>query len=221
MGKNPKTSSGYWQQADQFGALITETMIANAIDANGISAREILLKYDGDVSHGYIGGMCDSQSETFTGQVTKEKDLIIWAGDSKIDENGKKVGVGGAANDVVGKNATFKVYADGRVVCSGVDSKINGLATSTSEVYVDLEKLPQQKYDYAKQIFYYFDFTQYGTNVVITDSLADSYKEINGENYERYLYVDFPAYLFMGHDITSEHHETNDTFRLRGISTKA
>lgn len=66
-GENPKTSGGYWQQADQFGTLITEAMIANAIDANGISAREILLKYDGDVRNGYIGGMCDSQSETFTG----------------------------------------------------------------------------------------------------------------------------------------------------------
>lgn len=81
--------------------------------------------------------MCDSQSETFTGQVTKEENLVIWAGDSKINEEGQKVGVGGAANDVVGKNATFKVYADGRVVCSGVDSKINGLVTSTSETYVD------------------------------------------------------------------------------------
>ena len=114
MGENPKTSGRYWQQADQFGALITETMIANAIDANGISAREILLKYDGDVRNGYIGGMCDSQSETFTGQVTKEKDLVIWAGDSKI-KDGQKIGVGGDANDVVGKNATFKVYADGRL----------------------------------------------------------------------------------------------------------
>lgn len=221
IGENPKTSGRYWQQADQFGALITETMIANAIDANGISAREILLKYDGNAQNGYIGGMCDSQSETFTGQVTKEKDLVIWAGDSKINEEGQKVGVGGAANDVVGKNATFKVYADGRVVCSGVDSKINGLATSTSEVYVDLEKLPQQKNDYAKQIYYYFDFTQYGTNVVITDSLTEQYKEINGENYTRHLYIDFPTYLFKGNVLAGDHYETQDTFRLRGLTTDA
>ena len=205
MGENPKTSGGYWQQADQFGALITETMIANAIDANGISAREILLKYDGDVRNGYIGGMCDSQSETFTGQVTKEENLVIWAGDSKINEEGQKVGVGGAANDVVGKNATFKVYADGRVICSGVDSKINGLATSTSETYVDFSQLPQQ-YDGSIRSLY-FDFGNYGSNIVLTNKTGIE---------DVQLLIDLPAYAFTGNNTITE----INAFKLRGLSTE-
>lgn len=204
MGENPKTSGRYWQQADQFGALITETMIANAIDANGISAREILLKYDGDVRNGYIGGMCDSQSETFTGQVTKEKDLVIWAGDSKI-KDGQKIGVGGDANDVVGKNATFKVYADGRVVCSGVDSKINGLATSTSETYVDFSQLPQQ-YDGSIRSLY-FDFGNYGSNIVLTNKTGIE---------DVQLLIDLPAYAFTGNNTITE----INAFKLRGLSTE-
>ena len=203
--KNPKTETGFWQQADQFGTLITEAMIANAIDANGISAREILLKYDGDVKNGYIGGMCDSQSETFTGQVTKEKDLVIWAGDSKIDKNGKKIGVGGAANDVVGQNATFKVYADGRVVCSGVDSKINGLATSTSEVYVDFSELPQHYGGSIRSL--YFNFGNYGSNIVLTNKTGIE---------DVQLLIDLPAYAFTGNNTITE----INAFKLRGLSTE-
>ena len=213
MGENPKTSGGCWQQADQFGALITETMIANAIDANGISAREILLKYDGDVRNGYIGGMCDSQSETFTGQVTKEENLVIWAGDSKINEEGQKIGVGGAANDVVGKNATFKVYADGHVVCSGVDSKINGLATSTSEVRINVVDL-EKSTDSSGNVWYYFNFTKYGPNVLIYDTRTANQ---NNES----LVIDMPAYLYQQEPWSNGESGLiiQDTFSNRGLTT--
>ena len=204
MGENPKTSGGYWQQADQFGALITETMIANAIDANGISAREILLKYDGDVSHGYIGGMCDSESETFKEPGTKEDNLVLWVGDYQMID-GKKTGVGGAAGGTVGKNAAFKVYADGRVVCSGVDSKINGLATSTSETYVDFSQLPQQ-YDGSIRSLY-FDFGNYGSNIVLTNKTGIE---------DVQLLIDLPAYAFTGNNAITE----IDAFKLRGLSTE-
>lgn len=212
-GRNPKTEGGYWQQADQFGTLITEAMIANAIDANGISAREILLKYDGNVQNGYIGGMCDSQSETFTGQVTKEKDLVIWAGDSKINEDGQKVGVGGDEKDVVGKNATFKVYADGRVVCSGVDSKINGLATSTSEVRINVVDL-EKSTDSSGNIWYYFNFTKYGPNVLIYDTRTANQ---NNES----LVIDMPAYLYKQEPWSNGESGLviRDTFSSRGLTT--
>lgn len=212
-GRNPKTEGGYWQQADQFGTLITEAMIANAIDANGISAREILLKYDGNVQNGYIGGMCDSQSETFTGQVTKEKDLVIWAGDSKINEDGQKVGVGGAANDIVGKNATFKVYADGRVVCSGVDSKINGLATSTSEVRINVVDL-EKSTDSSGNVWYYFNFTKYGPNVLIYDTRTENQTNES-------LVIDMPAYLYKQEPWSNDGHGLviNETFTKRGLTT--
>lgn len=211
-GRNPKTEGGYWQKADQFGTLITETMIANAIDANGISAREILLKYDGNVSNGYIGGMCDSESETFTGQVTKEKDLVIWAGDSKI-KDGQKIGVGGENGDVVGKNATFKVYADGRVVCSGVDSKINGLATSTSEVRINVIDL-EKSADSSGNVWYYFNFTKYGPNVLIYDTRTANQ---NNES----LVIDMPAYLYQQEPWSNDGHGLviNETFTKRGLTT--
>ena len=204
MGENPKTSGGYWQQADQFGALITETMIANAIDANGISAREILLKYDGNVSHGYIGGMCDSESETFKEPGTKEDNLVLWVGDYQMID-GKKTGVGGAAGGTVGKNAAFKVYADGRIVCSGVDSKINGLATSTSETYVDFSQLPQQ-YDGSIRSLY-FDFGNYGSNIVLTNKTGIE---------DVQLLIDLPAYAFVGNNTITE----INAFKLRGLSTE-
>ena len=204
IGENPKTSSGYWQQADQFGALITETMIANAIDANGISAREILLKYDGNVQNGYIGGMCDSESETFKEPGTKEDNLVLWVGDYQMID-GKKTGVGGAAGGTVGKNAAFKVYADGRVVCSGVDSKINGLATSTSETYVDFSQLPQQ-YDGSIRSLY-FDFGNYGSNIVLTNKTGIE---------DVQLLIDLPAYAFTGNNIITE----INAFKLRGLSTE-
>lgn len=204
MGENPKTSGGYWQQADQFGALITETMIANAIDANGISAREILLKYDGNVRNGYIGGMCDSESETFKEPGTKEDNLVLWVGDYQMID-GKKTGVGGAAGGTVGKNAAFKVYADGRVVCSGVDSKINGLATSTSETYVDFSQLPQQ-YDGSIRSLY-FDFGNYGSNIVLTNKTGIE---------DVQLLIDLPAYAFTGNNTITE----INAFKLRGLSTE-
>ena len=204
IGENPKTSGGYWQQADQFGALITETMIANAIDANGISAREILLKYDGDVRNGYIGGMCDSESETFKEPGTKEDNLVLWVGDYQMID-GKKTGVGGAAGGTVGKNAAFKVYADGRVVCSGVDSKINGLATSASETYVDFSQLPQQ-YDGSIRSLY-FDFGNYGSNIVLTNKTGIE---------DVQLLIDLPAYAFTGNNTITE----INAFKLRGLSTE-
>ena len=204
IGENPKTSGRYWQQADQFGTLITETMIANAIDANGISAREILLKYDGNVQNGYIGGMCDSESETFKEPGTKEDNLVLWVGDYQMID-GKKTGVGGAAGGTVGKNAAFKVYADGRVVCSGVDSKINGLATSTSETYVDFSQLPQQ-YDGSIRSLY-FDFGNYGSNIVLTNKTGIE---------DVQLLIDLPAYAFTGNNTITE----INAFKLRGLSTE-
>lgn len=212
MGENPKTSGGYWQQADQFGALITETMIANAIDANGISAREILLKYDGNVSHGYIGGMCDSESETFKEPGTKEDNLVLWVGDYQMID-GKKTGVGGAAGGTVGKNAAFKVYADGRVVCSGVDSKINGLATSTSEVRINVVDL-EKSTDSSGNVWYYFNFTKYGPNVLIYDT-----REANQNNES--LVIDMPAYLYKQQPWSNGESGLviQDTFSSRGLTT--
>lgn len=212
MGQNPKTSGGYWQQADQFGALITETMIANAIDANGISAREILLKYDGNVSHGYIGGMCDSESETFKEPGTKEDNLVLWVGDYQMID-GKKTGVGGAAGGTVGKNAAFKVYADGRVVCSGVDSKINGLATSTSEVRINVVDL-EKSTDSSGNVWYYFNFTKYGPNVLIYDTRTENQ---NNES----LVIDMPAYLYKQQPWSNGESGLviQDTFSNRGLTT--
>lgn len=212
IGQNPKTSGGYWQQADQFGALITETMIANAIDANGISAREILLKYDGNVSHGYIGGMCDSESETFKEPGTKEDNLVLWVGDYQIID-GKKTGVGGAAGGTVGKNAAFKVYADGRVVCSGVDSKINGLATSTSEVRINVVDL-EKNTDSSGNVWYYFNFTKYGPNVLIYDTRTENQ---NNES----LVIDMPAYLYKQEPWSNGESGLviQDTFSSRGLTT--
>lgn len=212
IGQNPKTSGGYWQQADQFGALITETMIANAIDANGISAREILLKYDGNVSHGYIGGMCDSESETFKEPGTKEDNLVLWVGDYQIID-GKKTGVGGAAGGTIGKNAAFKVYADGRVVCSGVDSKINGLATSTSEVRINVVDL-EKNTDSSGNVWYYFNFTKYGPNVLIYDTRTENQ---NNES----LVIDMPAYLYKQEPWSNGESGLviQDTFSSRGLTT--
>lgn len=212
IGENPKTSGGYWQQADQFGALITETMIANAIDANGISAREILLKYDGNVSHGYIGGMCDSESETFKEPGTKEDNLVLWIGDYQMID-GKKTGVGGAAGGIVGKNAAFKVYADGRVVCSGVDSKINGLATSTSEVRINVVDL-EKSTDSSGNVWYYFNFTKYGPNVLIYDTRTENQ---NNES----LVIDMPAYLYKQQPWSNGESGLviQDTFSSRGLTT--
>ena len=212
MGENPKTSGGYWQQADQFGALITETMIANAIDANGISAREILLKYDGNVSHGYIGGMCDSESETFKEPGTKEDNLVLWVGDYQMTD-GEKTGVGGAAGGTVGKNAAFKVYADGRVVCSGVDSKINGLATSTSEVRINVVDL-EKNTDSSGNVWYYFNFTKYGPNVLIYDTRTEN------QNKES-LVIDMPAYLYKQEPWSNGESGLviQDTFSNRGLTT--
>lgn len=212
IGKNPKTSGGYWQQADQFGALITETMIANAIDANGISAREILLKYDGNVQNGYIGGMCDSESETFKEPGTKEDNLVLWVGDYQMID-GKKTGVGGAAGGTVGKNAAFKVYADGRVVCSGVDSKINGLATSTSEVRINVVDL-EKSTDSSGNVWYYFNFTKYGPNVLIYDTRPENQ---NNES----LVIDMPAYLYKQEPWSNDGHGLviNETFTKRGLTT--
>lgn len=212
MGENPKTSGGYWQQADQFGALITETMIANAIDANGISAREILLKYDGNVQNGYIGGMCDSESETFKEPGTKEDNLVLWIGDYQIID-GKKTGVGGAAGGTVGKNAAFKVYADGRVVCSGVDSKINGLATSTSEVRINVVDL-EKSIDSSGNVWYYFNFTKYGPNVLIYDTRTENQ---NNES----LVIDMPAYLYKQEPWSNGESGLviQDTFSSRGLTT--
>lgn len=212
MGENPKTSGRYWQQADQFGALITETMIANAIDANGISAREILLKYDGDVRNGYIGGMCDSESETFKEPGTKEDNLVLWVGDYQMID-GKKTGVGGAAGGTVGKNAAFKVYADGRVVCSGVDSKINGLATSTSEVRINVVDL-EKSTDSSGNVWYYFNFTKYGPNVLIYDTRTENQ---NNES----LVIDMPAYLYKQEPWSNGESGLviQDTFSNRGLTT--
>lgn len=212
IGENPKTSGGYWQQADQFGALITETMIANAIDANGISAREILLKYDGNVSHGYIGGMCDSESETFKEPGTKEDNLVLWVGDYQMIDS-KKTGVGGAAGGTVGKNAAFKVYADGRVVCSGVDSKINGLATSTSEVRINVVDL-EKSTDSSGNVWYYFNFTKYGPNVLIYDTRTENQ---NNES----LVIDMPAYLYKQQPWSNGESGLviQDTFSSRGLTT--
>ena len=212
MGENPKTSGGYWQQADQFGALITETMIANAIDANGISAREILLKYDGNVQNGYIGGMCDSESETFKEPGTKEDNLVLWVGDYQMID-GKKTGVGGAAGGTVGKNAAFKVYADGRVVCSGVDSKINGLATSTSEVRINVVDL-EKSTDSSGNVWYYFNFTKYGPNVLIYDTREENQ---NDES----LVIDMPAYLYQQEPWSNGESGLviQDTFSSRGLTT--
>ncbi len=212
IGQNPKTSGRYWQQADQFGALITETMIANAIDANGISAREILLKYDGNVSHGYIGGMCDSESETFKEPGTKEDNLVLWVGDYQMID-GKKTGVGGAAGGTVGKNAAFKVYADGRVVCSGVDSKINGLATSTSEVRINVVDL-EKSTDSSGNVWYYFNFTKYGPNVLIYDTRTENQ---NNES----LVIDMPAYLYKQQPWSNGESGLviQDTFSSRGLTT--
>lgn len=210
--QNPKTAAGYWEQADQFGAIITETMIANAIDANGISAREILLKYDGNVSNGYIGGMCDSESETFKGPVTKENHLVLWAGDYKT-QNGKKTGVGGADGDVVGQNATFKVYDDGRVVCSGVDSKINGLATSTSEVRINIVDL-EKKTDADGNIWYYLNFANHGSNILIYDTRT---QKQNNES----LIIDMPSYLYRQNPWSNDGHGLviDETFNKRGLTT--
>ena len=212
MGENPKTSGGCWQQADQFGALITETMIANAIDANGISAREILLKYDGNVQNGYIGGMCDSESETFKEPGTKEDNLVLWVGDYQMID-GKKTGVGGAAGGTVGKNATFKVYADGHVVCSGVDSKINGLATSTSEVRINVVDL-EKSTDSSGNVWYYFNFTKYGPNVLIYDTRTANQ---NNES----LVIDMPAYLYQQEPWSNGESGLiiQDTFSNRGLTT--
>lgn len=211
-GRNPKTEGGYWQKADQFGTLITETMIANAIDANGISAREILLKYDGNVSNGYIGGMCDSESETFKEPGTKEDNLVLWVGDYQMID-GKKTGVGGAAGGTVGKNAAFKVYADGRVVCSGVDSKINGLATSTSEVRINVVDL-EKSTDSSGNVWYYFNFTKYGPNVLIYDTRTANQ---NNES----LVIDMPAYLYQQEPWSNDGHGLviNETFTKRGLTT--
>lgn len=212
IGENPKTSSGYWQQADQFGALITETMIANAIDTNGISAREILLKYDGNVQNGYIGGMCDSESEIFKEPGTKEDNLVLWIGDYQMID-GKKTGVGGAAGGTVGKNAAFKVYADGRVVCSGVDSKINGLATSTSEVRINVVDL-EKSTDSSGNAWYYFNFTKYGPNVLIYDTRTENQ---NNES----LVIDMPAYLYKQQPWSNGESGLviQDTFSSRGLTT--
>lgn len=212
IGQNPKTSGGYWQQADQFGALITETMIANAIDANGISAREILLKYDGNVRNGYIGGMCDSESETFKEPGTKEDNLVLWVGDYQMID-GKKTGVGGAAGGIVGKNAAFKVYADGRVVCSGVDSKINGLATSTSDVRINVVDL-EKSTDSSGNVWYYFNFTKYGPNVLIYDTRTENQ---NNES----LVIDMPAYLYKQQPWSNGESGLviQDTFSNRGLTT--
>lgn len=211
-GKNPKTEGEFWQQADQFGTLITEAMIANAIDANGISAREILLKYDGNVSHGYIGGMCDSESETFKEPGTKEDNLVLWVGDYQMID-GKKTGVGGAAGGTVGKNAAFKVYADGRVVCSGVDSKINGLATSTSEVRINVVDL-EKSTDSSGDVWYYFNFTKYGPNVLIYDTRTENQ---NNES----LVIDMPAYLYKEQPWSNGESGLviQDTFSSRGLTT--
>lgn len=211
-GKNPKTEGEFWQQADQFGTLITEAMIANAIDANGISAREILLKYDGNVSHGYIGGMCDSESETFKEPGTKEDNLVLWVGDYQMID-GKKTGVGGAAGGTVGKNAAFKVYADGRVVCSGVDSKINGLATSTSEIRINVVDL-EKSTDSSGNVWYYFNFTKYGPNVLIYDT-----REANQNNES--LVIDMPAYLYKQQPWSNGESGLviQDTFSNRGLTT--
>lgn len=212
IGENPKTSGRYWQQADQFGALITETMIANAIDANGISAREILLKYDGDVRNGYIGGMCDSESETFKEPGTKEDNLVLWVGDYQMID-GKKTGVGGSAGGTVGKNAAFKVYADGRVVCSGVDSKINGLATSTSQVRINVVDL-EKSTDSSGNVWYYFNFTKYGSNVLIYDTRTENQ---NNES----LVIDMPAYLYKQEPWSNGESGLviQDTFSNRGLIT--
>lgn len=210
---NPKTDTGFWKQADQFGAIITETMIANAIDANGISAREILLKYDSNVSNGYIGGMCDSESETFKGSVTKENHLVLWAGDYKT-QNGNTTGVGGANGDVVGLNAAFKVYDNGRVVCSGVDSKINGLATSTSEVRINVVDLEKKK-DKNNNIWYYLNFTDYGSNILIYDTRKEK------QNKES-LIIDMPSYLYRQNPWSDDGHglTIDETFTDRGLETK-
>lgn len=138
---------------------------------------------------------------------------MIWAGDSKINEDGQKVGVGGDAKDVVGKNATFKVYADGRVVCSGVDSKINGLATSTSEVRINVVDL-EKSTDSSGNVWYYFNFTKYGPNVLIYDTRTENQTNES-------LVIDMPAYLYKQEPWSNDGHGLviNETFTKRGLTT--
>ena len=127
--------------------------------------------------------------------------------------DGKKTGVGGAAGGTVGKNAAFKVYADGRVVCSGVDSKINGLAISTSEVRINVVDL-EKSTDSSGNVWYYFNFTKYGPNVLIYDT-----REANQNNES--LVIDMPAYLYKQEPWSNGESGLviQDTFSNRGLTT--
>ena len=184
-GVSPLTSSGNvntgWEEAAHFGMLITDYMIAKVIDASKVSANEIIIK---DTNNKIIGGMTNNISPTLP---DKEEHLVFWTGSDGNDSVGK-------AGDS-SKNAKFKVYDDGRISCTGINSEINGLATSTSEVVVELTDLPYVENDDGR--YFYLDFTQYGPNILIKNTNTQITDELS--NYS--LAIDLPAYCFQGNVI--------------------
>lgn len=201
-----------WEEAQHFGMLVTDYMIAKVIDASKVSANEIIIK---DGNDKVIGGMTNSTSPTLP---DKEEHLVFWTGSDGNDSEGK-------AGDS-SKNARFKVYDDGRVVCSGIDSEINGLATAASEVVLDLADLPVVKVlktlekdadgNYVHEVdAYYIDFTQYGTNI----SLVGTATPAEGGS-DPYIAVDLPCYWRRnGSDTYFDDHSTVPaTFEKLGFS---
>lgn len=185
-----------WEEAQHFGMLLTDYMIAKVIDASKVSANEIIIK---DSDDKVIGGITNSTSPTLP---DKEEHLVFWTGSDGNDSEGK-------AGDS-SKNAKFKVYDDGRIVCAGINSQINGLATSTQEVIVELADLPYIE----DGNYFYLDFTQYGPNILIKNSNTQITDEI--ANYS--LAIDFPAYCFSG-DLVKDNGSATHAFSKLGVST--
>lgn len=191
-------NSEYWGEAQHFGMLITDAMIAKVIDSKSITTDEILIKSSDSTESQvkYIGGFTNIKTNTIP---EKEDNLVIWSGASKNS----------------GEDAKFKVYADGTLKCTGLDSSINGLITSTNEVEVPLSKLePKEIYvdqDHQNIKYLVLDFTKFGSNINIIDDLND------GVNSGRIL-IDLPAYAFTG-DTREPHGGVSEAFNNRGYTS--
>lgn len=218
----PGTITGYWGEAQHFGMLVTDAMITKALNASTITTDEILIK-DINSSEGeqkYIGGFTNVISKTLdSAQKTKENNLVIWSGASKNS----------------GEDAKFKVYADGTLKCTGLDSSINGLITSTNEVEVPLSKLElypvyskvaDDQGEYPLICTYVcLDFTKFGSNIKLVDDIEHGSNETdsdsNIEKYlkgDRHLFIDLPAYAYT--NVINDGHGIISVFKDRGCKSE-
>lgn len=155
------TSTDAWIQATSMDFAYIQNLIADYIDANTISAQEIVIKRNTDIVAGMTKGVQDQ-----TGKASSN--VIMWAGSTTTDTT--------SDSQVNLKSAPFQVYEDGHTIANefqtGLDSQ-SGIKITSAGTF------PEEFARNINKAYFFYDSSSYSMNLAVYNTNTKKWMKLN------------------------------------------